>query len=40
MSFDGVTADTSELSLGMAGAVTSAAGFIYDTGVHGRYGAF
>ena len=35
MSFDGVTADTSELTLGMAGAVTSAAGFIYDTDASG-----
>ena len=35
MSFDSVTADTSELTLGMAGAVTSAAGFIYDTDASG-----
>ena len=35
MSFDSVTADTSELTLGMAGPVTSAAGFIYDTDASG-----
>ena len=35
MSFDGLTADTSELTLGMASAVTSAMGFIYDTDASG-----